>query len=615
MPRRLALLALAVLAALTIAPTASAAGVESALQRLGGKPCTPSSEFTCVRITVPLDHANPGDGETMRAAFAVRPAERRSRGLLVVATGGPGSSGIQLADQYLWSFDPRIVERYDVVFFDQRGIGRSGGLACPNAILADAGPNATPQQQTQAYVDACMRELRSTRLLPWVGTRQAVEDLEDLRVLLGSPRVTLYGESYGTQYGQTYAAAHPEAMRGLIIDGVVDLTLTAPLFWVSAGQSFERGLNAVLDGCASRSACRANTGGRAPAAYDELQARLAAGPIDIRYTLGSGRRVTRALTADLLQAAVSGSLYGTSSRMTLQRAIAYASRGELRPMLELGYANIGIDIETLKPIPDPSFSNAMYYGVDCRDYSWYAGTQEERNAAFLAQAAVLAAELPRIGGSQFRSDYPCIWWPFAAPDVPRPAALANPGIPTFVLNADYDPITPIGQARAVASRLDDGYLIVQRGGPHVIYGRGNACIDGPVDAFLLRGTTPQRRETTCYGAVVRRYVGIGPAGAAGFASIATATRSFRTQLEESVAFGGWDGSTRASAPCVASGTVVLDDAFRFRGCAFTPGFAMTGTASFDARGRLVYDVRLAGRWTGAYRLVDDGARVRVTRAG
>ena len=44
----------------------------------------------------------------------------------------------------------------------------------------------------------------------------------------------LYGESYGTQYAQTYAAAHPERLQGVIVDGVVDLTRSGPAFWRSA---------------------------------------------------------------------------------------------------------------------------------------------------------------------------------------------------------------------------------------------------------------------------------------------------------------------------------------------------------------------------------------------
>ena len=34
----------------------------------------------------------------------------------------------------------------------------------------------------------------------------------------------LYGESYGTELAQAYAAAHPDRLSALILDGAVDLT-------------------------------------------------------------------------------------------------------------------------------------------------------------------------------------------------------------------------------------------------------------------------------------------------------------------------------------------------------------------------------------------------------
>ena len=42
------------------------------------------------------------------------------------------------------------------------------------------------------------------------------------RQWLGADSLILYGESYGTQYQQTYAAAHPEHVAQLLLDGAVD---------------------------------------------------------------------------------------------------------------------------------------------------------------------------------------------------------------------------------------------------------------------------------------------------------------------------------------------------------------------------------------------------------
>ncbi len=59
-------------------------------------------------------------------------------------------------------------------------------------------------------MDACLAETKAVPAdLPYYSTRQAVEDLEAFRQYLGVDKIALYGESYGTQYVQTYAARTP----------------------------------------------------------------------------------------------------------------------------------------------------------------------------------------------------------------------------------------------------------------------------------------------------------------------------------------------------------------------------------------------------------------------
>jgi pimeloyl-ACP methyl ester carboxylesterase len=102
------------------------------LASLGGSPC-PESDFTCVSIPVPLDHQHPADGRVLQVTFGVLPATGERKGMFVTVTGGPGSAGLMSADSYTSAFDPGIRQHFDIVFFDQRGTGLSGGLSCPQA--------------------------------------------------------------------------------------------------------------------------------------------------------------------------------------------------------------------------------------------------------------------------------------------------------------------------------------------------------------------------------------------------------------------------------------------------------------------------------------------------
>src|SRR5262245_27495852 len=124
-------LCLSLLLSIFAAPTPAAASspakrdtTAQILKRLGGQPC-PDSEFTCVTLSVPLDHFDTRNRRTIDVVFAVLPATGQRKGMFVTATGGPGVSGLASKDSYTEAFDPSIRRRFDIVFFDQRGIGAS----------------------------------------------------------------------------------------------------------------------------------------------------------------------------------------------------------------------------------------------------------------------------------------------------------------------------------------------------------------------------------------------------------------------------------------------------------------------------------------------------------
>jgi len=106
--------------------------IRPVLEKLGGQPCEESPDFTCVSVQVPLNHFDAANTETLDVVFAVLPASGERYGMYIQAfPGGPGGEGVSTAT-VSW-FDKSITEHYDVVYFDQRGLGLSGELACPNA--------------------------------------------------------------------------------------------------------------------------------------------------------------------------------------------------------------------------------------------------------------------------------------------------------------------------------------------------------------------------------------------------------------------------------------------------------------------------------------------------
>ena len=183
--------------------------IKPILQNLGGQPCEESPDFTCVTVQAPLNHFDAANTETLGIVFAVLPATGERYGMFVQAfPGGPGGEGVSTAT-VSW-FDESILEHYDVVYFDQRGLGLSGELACPTAYAKNfldylnyddtAGLEGydTPEEQqqliadTRSFVDECVAEIGvEPARLSFYGTDQVAEDLETLRQAFGDEKFNL----------------------------------------------------------------------------------------------------------------------------------------------------------------------------------------------------------------------------------------------------------------------------------------------------------------------------------------------------------------------------------------------------------------------------------------
>lgn len=566
------------------------------LEAAGGTLC-PDSEFTCITLSVPLDHFDANNHSTLDVKFAILPATGTRKGMFVTATGGPGTAGTTLADSYTSLFRPALTEHFDIVFFDQRGVGLSGGLNCPVAAtqfyLSDLRAE-TPAQEAHAkkvarrFSDSCLTEKGSPNFLQFVGTRQAVEDLEQFRAMIGDDKFWLYGESYGTQYSQTYAAAHPKHLAGLILDGTVDLTLSGTDFYVQETQAFNDTLASTLKSCQTQAACSKNFGVKPLCGYDQLAARLKGGSLPLNFPLSNGKVAKRKFTFADLETAVAGQVYNESDRMMLERALAAAEgRQDLAPLARLEYLTLGVDPKTLAVIPDPrpSYSDGAFYAIECQDYGYFAGTPDQRADQYLTAGNAVDFSIPRLV-SIFYGDLPCTYWQGSSQSLNRPPYISATGIPTLVLGATADPATPGNNGISVYHHLADGYLVTQQGGPHVIFGRGVPCPDNLVTQFLVNDFVPANRESTCPGVVADSYVPLAPVDARDFKTPLEAMASAENEIFYLPEFYYWDGTTPTGTGCTYGGTIRFAPQgdlakFDLQECAFSRGFEISGEGTYD----------------------------------
>ena len=74
-------------------------------------------------MSLPMDYQDASMGTFDMAVIRFRDPNQQNRlGSLIVNPGGPGVSGIDYALNAQYVIDPDVLDRYDIVGFDPRGI-------------------------------------------------------------------------------------------------------------------------------------------------------------------------------------------------------------------------------------------------------------------------------------------------------------------------------------------------------------------------------------------------------------------------------------------------------------------------------------------------------------
>jgi pimeloyl-ACP methyl ester carboxylesterase len=427
----------------------------------------------CAEVVVPLDYDDP-TGETIALFVARVPARGERHGALFVNPGGPGAVATEFASLLPFLLPSSITEHYDVVGVDPRGLPGSAPLGCglDYAEVYGVDPTVEDDADRAALVDmaeevASACEAASARLLPHVGTRDVARDLDAVRAAMGDPQLSYYGASYGSAIGQVYAELFPTRIKGMVLDGIVELGPTGLEQAAEQAAGFEAALASFDEHC-DRSGCQVDD--VLEAVDDVLAAAEARGGIDAPDAdrpAGPGE-----VNLGLAQA-----LYAETSWPELDAALADALDGDGSGIVALADAYLSIG----------SFD--VYFAVSCIDYAWPTGDPD----AFFTAAKAAAQASPRFGEGLVTDYLRCVDWPVPADPLPAITAPGTP--PILVVSTTGDPATPHANGVAVAERLESGVLVVQRGDTHGALTTGGSCITAIVAAYLVDGVVPEDGAT------------------------------------------------------------------------------------------------------------------------
>lgn len=452
-------------------------------------PSSLPEDVECGRLDVPIDWAlEPSDSRRASIAFAVHRATGERRGTYTFNPGGPGGSGLVALSTWLtgrpygpWAaLPPRILEHFDVVAWDPRGVGESTPTLqdCDGTATYGELPQAGPvdwETVATSYADSISVALAqclaaNPDLAPYLGTHYVIRDLDALRAALGVKRWTYHGVSYGTTVGMAYAREFPSRVRALVLDGVattnqtqLQQASTMAWAWTTALRTFAgqypAGFSAKVD--------------RVISALDE-------GPLDF---LGDPypRFATDLLGLDrLISSLWMQSRYGTYRSMFRDLDRAARARGPVPGPVA----------------PRPAETENVPYIVSfvlCADRpDRPTRDQVAAIAETTASTGLAAAGLQAIQRGLWCSGLPPVGVPIDGSS--QPIRVAHSAL---VVNATGDPKTPWLRARMAASMISGARLISYTGTQHGLYRRvGSPCVDGAITRYLTTLRLPTA-DTRC----------------------------------------------------------------------------------------------------------------------
>ncbi|MFC7481929.1 alpha/beta hydrolase [Luedemannella flava] len=469
----------------------------------------PGPRQECATITVPLDYRKPHgrtiDVEISRIATST-PDKRR--GILLSNPGGPGGSGLDLPGALAALLPADVLDQYDLIGFDPRGVGFSTPVTCgiqdTPALITLALPYPAPDgsiARNVAYAKetaaACAEH--SGDLLPHITTANTARDMDRIRAALGEKKLSYFGVSYGTYLGAVYTSLFPQRSDRIILDSGVD----PDLVWKDMWRTWNPAVTERIEDFYKFAATYPDLYGlgATPAAvrseYSRLVSALDAEPVDLGdgYILDGNyvREVTRSvLYADFflpllgeLVAELVPLVDGTSTAAERSSALAALKSTGVRRAAAV----------------DVPFDNtiAVLYAVVCDDAVWPGSVaRHARDVARARQKWPLLAGMPS-------NLWPCAFWP--TKPVERPVAVTDRGPRNvLVLQNTRDPATSwesgLGLRRALGKRA--AFVGVDQGG-HGAFALGT-CADAAMVEFLATGALPAR-DRFCEGAAA---VAAGP---------------------------------------------------------------------------------------------------------
>jgi pimeloyl-ACP methyl ester carboxylesterase len=435
-------------------------------------------------LSVPVDYSKP-NGDVARIGMIRFKATGNKIGSLVVNPGGPGESGIDAAANLVPALPDSVRSRFDLVGFDPRGVGLSSPAVWCNSDADNDRLRADPQvdyspagvehieKQTKEFVQRCVDKM-GKEFLENVGTANVVKDLDAIRAMLGDPKLTYLGYSYGTRIGSAYAESYPDKVRAMILDGAVDPNADPVEADIRQAAAFQKAFNDYAADCGKDPNCPLGSDpAKAVDIYHSLVDPLVEAPAKTKDTRGLS--YSDAIVGTILP------LYSPNLWRHLTDGLNELKRGSGDTMLALADLYMGRD-------QNGHYNNStdVRVGVNCVDEP-----PVKDRATVIEEDRRMREVAPFMSYGSFTGHAPlgtCAFWP--VPPTTSPHQIKVSGLPPIlVVSTTNDPATPYQAGVDLAKQLG-GALVTFEGTQHTVVFQGNACIDAIAAKYLVDLTVP-----------------------------------------------------------------------------------------------------------------------------
>ncbi|QDY77483.1 alpha/beta hydrolase [Streptomyces qinzhouensis] len=471
------LIAVAAPAAPVVSSVSSVSAVSSVqTQRPTWQRCSPDqpAAYQCTTLKVPLDYRAPGGKKIDVAVSRIKAADpRQRRGVLLFNPGGPGGSG--LGDPLDWGgrLPQSVLDRYDLIGFDPRGVGKSTPVECGTA--PDERMVLRPYRSKTFASDVAWAKRIAEKCRAKYGadlkhftTRNTARDMDAIRAALGEQKINYIGVSYGTYLGAVYTQLFPRRSDRIILDSAVD----PKLVWRGMLQSW------------------AKDSGFAFWRFLEWAAKN-----NDQYGFGTS---PQKIAEDFFR------LVRQADRKPVKVGEKFydgaAIREFMRPMFyrrTMGADMLGLvrDAAAGKPVPDfpawvPGDNDvSMFNTVACGDTdAWPRDPQR-----YAGEAAMDSVWFP-LYGDHASNITPCAFWDRPA----EPVTKVDNRVPSLILQAEWDSQTPLSTAQGMHRALKGSRMVtVDEGETHGVYRYGiSSCADTVGTDYLVTGKLPAK-DVTC----------------------------------------------------------------------------------------------------------------------